>query len=401
MEAGYMVHGRSLPREGIKVLDLTRVRAGPTATRQLVHWGAEVIKIESPASISEGNDMGGPRNGSDFQNLNGGKLSLTLNLKEQAGLDIFLRLARKADVVIENYRPDVKQKLGIDYEALKQDNPGLVYTSISGFGQDGPYCKRPGFDQIVQGMSGLMSVNGLPGTPYVRTGIAVADSVTGQMAAQGVLLALLERHRSGKGQWVQVSLLETLINLLDFQAVRYLNEGEVPVQVGNDHATRMPTGAYKTADGSITICAAADRMWRKLCIEIGREDMLTHPDFSDQAGRSSNRERLNEELESALSTRSTTEWVERLNKVGVACGPIYRIDQMFEDDQVGHLNLVRQVKHKELGSLNVLAQPIRLSESSPTDARPAPILGEHVVQVLAGMGFSEEEISSLRQQKIV
>ncbi len=396
-----MAGKRYLPLDGIKVLDLTRVRAGPTATRQFVHWGAEVIKIESPASLSEGNDMGGPRNGSDFQNLNGGKLSLTLNLKEQAGLDIFLKLVREADVVIENYRPDVKQKLGIDYESLRQINPRLVYASISGFGQDGPYFKRPGFDQIVQGMSGLMSINGLPGTPFVRTGIAVADSVTGQMCAQGVLLALLERHRSGQGQWVQVSLLETLINLLDFQAVRYLNEGEVPVQVGNDHATRMPTGAYKTADGLMTICAAADRMWRKLCIEIDREDLLTHPDFCDQAGRSGNRLRLNEELETALSKRTTAEWVIRLNKIGVACGPVYRIDEMFEDDQVRHLNLVRKIQHSQLGNLNVLAQPIRLSESCPIETQPAPVLGEHVEHVLSGMGLSPEDIASLRHQQIV
>lgn len=396
-----MTERRPLPLEGIKVLDLTRVRAGPTATRQFVHWGAQVIKIEEPAVLSEGNDMGGPRNASDFQNLNGGKLSLTLNLKEDSGRDIFLKLAREADVVIENYRPDVKQKLGIDYESLKDENPRLVYASISGFGQDGPYFKRPGFDQIVQGMSGLMSITGLPNTPYVRTGIAVADSVTGQMAAQGVLLALLERNLSGKGQWVQVSLLETLINLLDFQAARYLNEGEVPAQVGNDHATRMPTGAYQTADGSITICAAADRMWRKLSTEMGREDLLQHPDFVDQAGRSGNRKRLNEELERTLKTCTTAEWVERLNRVGVACGPIYRIDQMFQDPQVRHLDVVREVDHKELGRLNVLAQPIRLSEALPVETRPAPILGEHVDTVLGGMGFSMEEINDLRARHIV
>lgn len=235
----------------------------------------------------------------------------------------------------------------------------------------------------------------------MRTGIAVADSVTGQMAAQGVLLALLERHQSGKGQWVQVSLLETLVNLLDFQAARYLNEGDVPVQVGNDHATRMPTGAYQTADGSITICAAADRMWRKLCTEMGREELLQHHDFAGQAGRSANRERLNQELERTLKTRPTAEWVDRLNRVGVACGPVYRIDQMFNDPQVRHLNMVREVEHSELGRLNVLAQPIRLSASTPIENQPAPLLGEHVDVVLGEMGFAKDEISDLRALHIV
>lgn len=392
---------RVLPLHGIKVLDLTRVRAGPTATRQFVHWGATVIKIETPAALSEGIDMGGPRSGSDFQNLNGGKRSLTLNLKDAQGRAIFMRLAEQADVVIENYRPDVKSKLGIDYDSLKKTNPRLIYASISGFGQDGPYFKRPGFDQIVQGMSGLMSITGLENTPYVRTGIAVADSVTGQMAAQGVLLALLARQQSGHGQWVQVSLLETLINLLDFQAVRYLNDGDIPRQVGNDHATRMPTGVYQTQDGSITICAAADRMWRKLCTEIGREDMLHSPEFSDQAGRCENRTRLNAELEKTLQTRTTAEWVERLNQVGVACGPVYRIDEMFRDPQVRHLDPVRSVQHQELGRLNVLAQPIRLSDSQPLESQPAPMLGEHVQAVLGEIGFSDETIADLRARCIV
>lgn len=396
-----MESGRSLPLKGVKVLDLTRIRAGPTATRQFVHWGAEVVKIETPAHLEEGNDMGGPREGSDFQNLNGGKLSLTLNLKQPAGLDVFIKLVQQADVVIENYRPDVKQKLGIDYASLRKVNPRLIYASISGFGQDGPYFKRPGFDQIVQGMSGLMSINGHPGTPYVRTGIAVADSVTGHMCAQGVLLALLERNNSGLGQWVQVSLLETLVNLLDFQAARYLNEGDIPVQVGNDHATRMPTGAYKTADGMMTICAAADRMWRKLCEEIGRKDLVDHPDFCDQAGRSGNRDRLNAELDAALAARSTAEWVDILNAAGVACGPIYRIDEMFADDQVKHLNLVREVKHSQLGDIAVLGQPIRLSAAVPMDAQAAPMRGEHVEQVLREMGFSVEEISTLRRNDVV
>jgi crotonobetainyl-CoA:carnitine CoA-transferase CaiB-like acyl-CoA transferase len=389
-----------LPLRGIKVLDLTRIRAGPTATRQFVHWGADVIKIEAPEQRVDGVDMGGPRTNSDFQNLNGGKRSLTLDLKHPRGLEIFQQLVKESDVVVENYRPDVKEKLGFGYESLKQLNPRIILASISGFGQDGPYYKRPGFDQIIQGMSGLMSVTGLPGTPFVRTGIAVADSVTGHMCAQGVLLALFERERSGEGQWVQVSLLETLINLMDFQAVRYLNEKELPIQVGNDHATRMPTGVYETADGLVTICAAADAMWKKLCIEIGRDDLIVNPLFADQYGRSKNRVALNQELESALSAQDAAFWVNKLNKAGVACGPVYNVEQMFNDDQVQHLNIIRSVDHATLGKQSVLAQPIRLSGTTPIDNHPAPGRGEHSRHILQEMGLSDEDIDVLERDAI-
>lgn len=394
-------NNQRLPLAGIRVLDLSRVRAGPTAVRQLVDWGADVIKIEAPAELEIGNDMGGPRDGSDFQNLNCGKQSLTLNLKTPEGLEIFYRMARDADVIVENYRPDIKDNLKFDYESVKKINPRIIYASISGFGQDGPYCKRPGFDQIVQGMSGLMSITGHPDTPPVRTGIAIADSVTGQMCAQGILLALLERERSGQGQWVQVSLLETLVNLLDFQAVRYLNEGEVPRQMGNDHATRMPTSAYRTQDGYITICAAADNMWRKLCRTIGREDLIDHPDFHDQKGRSGHRDQLNAQLEQALRQRTSAEWVNVLNAAGVACGPIYRVDEMFEDEQVRHLDLVRHVEHRELGPIKVLAQPIRLSASEPVAKSAAPARGEHSVPILQKFGFSEAQIESMRSKRVI
>lgn len=389
------------PLNGIKVLDLTRVRAGPTAVRQLVDWGAEALKIEAPAEMEVGNDMGGPREGSDFQNLNCGKQSLTLNLKSPEGIAIFYRLAEQADVIVENYRPDIKKSLKFDYETVRRLNPRVVYASISGFGQDGPYSGRPGFDQIVQGMSGLMSITGHPDTPPVRVGIAVADSVTGQMCAQGILLALLERERSGQGQWVQVSLLETLINLMDFQAVRYLNDGELPVQMGNDHATRMPTSAYRTADGHITICAAADNMWRKLCRVLGREDLIAHPDFCDQWGRSGNRQRLNAELEAAFKQDTTDRWVTALNEAGVACGPIYTVDKVFEDEQVRHLDVVREVAHAELGNIKVLAQPIRLSASAPAPKRPAPGRGQDSSAILQGLGFGQDDIARLRAGGVI
>src|SRR5690625_185231 len=391
-----------LPLQGIRVLDLTRVRAGPTATRQFVHWGAEVIKIEAPLSLTDGVDMGGPRYDSDFQNLNGGKLSLSLNLKKEKGRELFYDLVKKSDVVVENFRSDVKDKLKINYEQLKEINPGIIYASISGFGQDGPYSKRPGFDQIIQGMSGLMSVTGHPGTPFVRSGIAVADSVTGQMCAQGIFLALLKRQRTGQGSWVQVSLLETLINLMDFQAVRYLNEKQLPIQVGTDHAQRMPTGIYKTADGVLTICAAADGMWKGLCREIGREDLITNELYVDQKARSKNRESLNKELEEALQKHSTKYWIERLNTAGVACGPVYNVAETFADEQVQHLDLVRTVEHQKLGMQQVLAQPIRLQDLEAQDNYPAPERGEHNQEILTRvLGLMDTDVEQLYIEEIL
>lgn len=236
---------RKGPLARFRVLDLTRLRSGPTAVRQLGDWGAEIIKIETPEALGVSDGWGDSRLGPDFQNLHRNKKSLTLNLKDPEGLAIFKKMADTADVVIENFRPDVKFRLGIDYETLKQSNPRLVYASVSGFGQDGPYAKRPGYDQIVQGMGGLMAVTGLPGQGPVRAGIAVADSATGLYCALGILTALLEREESGLGQWVQTSLLESMIGMLDFQAARWLIGKEIPEQAGNDHPTSIRQGSSK------------------------------------------------------------------------------------------------------------------------------------------------------------
>ncbi|MDP1952098.1 MAG: CoA transferase, partial [Betaproteobacteria bacterium] len=276
-----------------RVLDLSRVRAGPTCVKQLADFGADVIKIESPPGVDANEGMGGPRNGPDFQNLHRNKRSMTLNLKLPEGREIFARLAKKADVVVENYRPDVKYRLGLDYESLKAINPRIILASISGFGQDGPYLDRPGFDQIAQGMSGLMSVTGRPGEGPMRTGAAIADVSAGLYAALGILTALLEREASGQGQWVQSSLLMSGIALLDFQAARYLMEGEVPPQVGNDHPTSMPTSAYTTSDGHINIGASGEGMWKRLCPAVGRPDLLARAEFEGGANRAKNRKALN------------------------------------------------------------------------------------------------------------
>src|SRR5579872_6387847 len=305
---------RQGPLARFKVIDLSRVRAGPTAVRQLADWGAEVVKVESPEGDA---GMGGERHGPDFQNLHRNKRSMTLNLKSPEGVNILKRLVREADVLVENYRPDVKFRLGIDYETLRKVNPRLVYGSISGFGQDGPYRERPGFDQIAQGLGGLMSITGLPGQGPVRVGIPVADLTAGIFCAMGILIALLEREESGEGQWVQSSLLAAQIAMLDFQAVRWLIAKEVPGQAGNNHPTSIPTGVFKTKDGFINIAAAGAEMFRRLCKALGAPNLADDPDYASDKGRLKNRDRLNAAIEEITKTKSSAEWIKLINEAGV------------------------------------------------------------------------------------
>jgi crotonobetainyl-CoA:carnitine CoA-transferase CaiB-like acyl-CoA transferase len=384
-----------------RVLDLSRVRAGPTCVRQLADFGADVIKIESPPGVDPNETMGGPRHGPDFQNLHRNKRSMTLNLKEKEGVAIFMQLAKTADVVVENYRPDVKTRLGIDYETLKKVNPRIILASISGFGQDGPYRDRPGFDQIAQGMGGIMSVTGLPGQGPVRVGTAIADLSAGLFAALGIMTALLEREKSGRGQWVQSSLLMSQIALLDFQAARYLMKGEVPGQAGNDHPTSMPTSAYKTQDGYINIAATGEGMWRRLCPALGREDLLERDEFKGEQNRSKNRVALNAEINKALAARTSAVWLEALTAASVPCGPIYSIDQVFADPQVRHLGAATSVKHPKLGEIRIVNQAVTLSRTPATMASAPPELGEHTAEVLKELGYSTAEIAALREEKVV
>ena len=380
------------------VLDLTRVRAGPTCVRQLADWGANVIKIEPPEHLEPSEPPGGPRNGPDFQNLHRNKRSLTLDLKSSQGVAVLRRLVSRADVVVENFRPDVKTRLGIDYAALSKVNPRLVYASISGFGQDGPYRDRPGVDQIAQGMGGLMSITGEPGRGPMRVGIPVADLTAGLFCALGILVALLEREESGKGQEVQTSLLQAQIFMLDFQGSRWLNAAEVPAQAGNNHPTSIPTGVFKTRDGHINVAAVGGTMWERLCRAIGAEPLLTDPAYATAAARSKNRDALNAVLETHFVQRPSAEWVETLNGAGVPCGPIYRIDQVFADPQVEHLGIVQR---SETGDLRVLGQPLTLGRTPSRLAAPPPGRGEHTGEVLRELGFSDAEIETLRQAKVV
>ncbi|HEY7674124.1 MAG TPA: CoA transferase [Burkholderiales bacterium] len=382
-----------------RVLDLSRVRAGPSCVRQLADFGADVIKIESPPGMEA--PMGGPREGPDFQNLHRNKRSMTLNLKDQAGIGIFMKLVKTADVVVENYRPDVKFRLGVDYESLKKVNPRIVLASISGFGQDGPYRDRPGFDQIAQGMGGFMSITGLPGQGPVRAGAAIADISAGLFAALGILTALLEREQTGEGQWVQSNLLHSQIALLDFQAARYLMKGEVPGQAGNDHPTSMPTSAYKTKDGYVNIAATGEAMWRRVCEGMGREDLLEREEFKGEQNRSKNRVALNAEINKSLAARTTAEWIEILIRGEVPCGPIYSIDQVFADPQVKHIGAAATVKSRKLGEFRIVNQAVRLTRTPATIAAAPPELGEHTDEILGGLGYAAAAIEALRQKKVI
>ncbi len=387
-----------LPLSRFKVIDLTRVRAGPTCVRQLADWGAEVIKVEA---VEGDGGLGGSRHGPDFQNLHRNKRSMTLDLKQPDGLEILKRLVKDADVLVENYRPDVKYRLKVDYESLKPLNPRLVYGSISGFGQDGPYRDRPGFDQIAQGMGGLMSITGLPGQGPVRVGIPVADLTAGIFCAMGILVALLEREVSGEGQWVESSLLSSQIAMLDFQAARWLIGKEVPGQAGNNHPTSIPTGVFKTADGHINIAAAGDDMYRRLCKALGAESLADHPDYVTDKLRSRHRDPLNAALEEITRTRSSADWIALINTAGVPCGPIYKMDEVFADPQVKHLGIAQKVAHPVLGPIDMVGQAVTLSRTPSAMRMPTPERGEHTEAVLRELGYDDETIAGFRARRVI
>ena len=395
-----MTSDAARPLARFTVLDLTRARAGPTCVRQLVDWGARAIKIEMPGGRG-GDGIGGSRHGFDFQNLHRNKRGMTLNLRDPEGVAIFKRLAADADIVVENYRPDVKTRLGIDYETLGPLNPRLIYASISGFGQSGPYRDRPGVDQIAQGLGGLMSITGIPGQGPVRVGIPIADLCAGIFLAQGILVALLEREVTGEGKWVHTSLLEAMLSMLDFQAARWLMSGEVAPQAGNNHPTGIPTGVFETADGHINIAAAGDDLYARLCRAIERPDLLTDPRFATAKARSANRDALMDTLMPVTRAKPSAEWIKVLNDAGVPCGPIYRIDQSFADPQVRHLGMAARVHSPALGDLTILAHPVSAAGQRPPLRTAAPELGQDNEEILTGLGYTKEQIAGLAQRGII
>jgi crotonobetainyl-CoA:carnitine CoA-transferase CaiB-like acyl-CoA transferase len=385
----------------LRLLDLTRVRAGPTCVKQFSDFGADVIKIETPPELERNAGMTGERYDFDMQNLHRNKRSMTLNLKDPRGVEIFMKLVQTADAVVENFRPDVKFRLGVDYESLRKVNKRVILASISGFGQDGPYASRPGFDQLAQGMGGLMMVTGRPGEGPMRAGAAVADMTSGYLATIGIMTALLERAVSGEGQWVQSNLLQAQIALLDFQAARYLMKGEIPAQVGNDHPVGMPTSAYSTRDGYLNINAVGQQMWVRLCKVLEREDLIARPEYKTDRDRAKNRKQLNEDLNAIFCARTTGEWTEILLEADVPSGPIYTMDQVFADPQVKHLEAAASVKHPKLGEIRIVNQAVKLSRTPAKIASATPELGEHTAEILTGLGYRADEIEALRSNKVI
>ncbi len=392
---------QALPLAGLRVLDLSRVRAGPVAVRQLADWGADVIKIELPADMLEDDGFTGKRTSPDFQNLHRNKRALTLNMKAPEGKEILYKLVREADVVVENFRPDVKNRLGIGYDQLAAVNPRIILGSISGFGQDGPYADRPGVDQIAQGMSGFMSVTGLPGQGPVRAGTAISDVSSGLYLANGILMALLQREKSGQGQWVHTSLLEATIALLDFQAATWLFDREVPGQAGNNHPKTIPTGLFPTRDGHINIGAGNQRRWQRLIKAIEREDLGERPGFVNPIDRVENKEEVNAALSDVFRTRTSAEWVEILNEAGIPCGPVLKLDQTFADPQVRHLGIAAQIEHPELGQREIVGQPLHMSRAAWSIRSVTPEVGEHTAVILTELGYSDGQIASLSEKKVI
>ncbi len=388
-----------LPLAPYTVLDLTIARAGPTAVRLLADWGANVIKIEAPVTSENAkNSVTGARHGPDEQNLHRNKRGMALDLKHPEGHALFLELVKRADVVVENFRADVKHRLAVDYESLKVVNPRIILGSISGFGQDGPYRDRPGVDQIIQGMSGLMSITGEPGRGPMRAGVAISDTAAGMFLGQGLLLALLHRERTGEGQWVHTSLLEAMLNKLDFQGARYTMRGDVPGQEGNHHPTQVPMGMFESADGLVNIAASNAKMWTAFCTALGADEMLDRPEYQHARDRVAHREQIRADVNEVTRRFTTAELVDRLNPVGVPCGPINTIGDAFEDEQVRHLRMTRPAPHPEMGDVSLIRSPIHLTafDTPASFARAAPDNGEHTDEVLREFGYDDATIDRLR-----
>jgi crotonobetainyl-CoA:carnitine CoA-transferase CaiB-like acyl-CoA transferase len=390
-----------LPLSRFKVIDLTLARAGPSCVRTLADWGADVIRVEPPPSDAEAGELVGRRDGSDFQNLHRNKRAVTLNLKTDAGREVLMKLAEKADVVVENMRPGVTKRLGVDFESVRKRNPRIVYGSISGFGQYGPYTSRPSIDQIAQGMTGIMSVTGIPGQGPVRVGVAVTDIMAGAFLAQGILIALLDRERSGEGRWVQTSLLEAGITLMDFQATRWTMDKKVPPQEGNNHPTNTPMGLFPTADGFINLAATSNKNFQKLCRLIDRDKMANDPRFASPTLRNRNKEALNELITTALRAKTSQHWSDIMVAEGMTCGPVYNVREVFADPQVEQLRIKRGVTHPRLGDIDLIAQPCEITGFDREIRKATPDLGEHNDEILASLGYDEEAIAKLKAERVI
>jgi crotonobetainyl-CoA:carnitine CoA-transferase CaiB-like acyl-CoA transferase len=391
-----------LPLDHLLVLDVTAFRAGPTAVRQLADWGARVITIERPADDG-GEGALGARLGSDFQNLRRNNESLTLDLKHPDGKALFLELVERADVVIENFAPGVTERLGLDWESLRQVNPRLVYGSISGFGQVGPWSRRPGYDQVAQGMAGLMSVTGLPGQGPVRAGHAVADSSSGIYLAFAILTAIIRRDRTGEGSWVRTSLLEALIAMMDFQAARVLMEGDVPGQQGNHHPTGVPMGTFPASDGVFNLAPGTNAHWQALCKVLGRPEWADDERYARPGSRRKRRDEVNTMIAEVTATRPADHWIDALLAVGVPAGPVLDLGQVFAHPQVQALGMAQPVPHPQHPEAAVVGQPITFGDGLGERGvrRAAPALGEHTEAILAELGRNLDQVEALRAAGVV
>ncbi len=388
-----------LPLSGITVLDLTLARAGPTCVRHLADWGANIIRIEPPEAGSE--DLTGRREGFDFQNLHRNKRMIRLNLKAPEGHAAFMRLVEKADVIIENMRAAVKHRLNVAYDDVRKVNPRIVYGSISGFGQTGPYGKRAGVDQIVQGMGGLMSVTGLPCQGPVRVGLPIADLTAGNLLALAVTMALFDRTRTGVGKWVHTSLLEAQIFMMDFQAARWLMSKEVAKQAGNDHPTGIPTGVFPSSDGHFNIAASSSRVFARFCEAIGKPEWKDKEEWNTVAKRSAERKAINAAIGEITRTKPAAHWVELFEEAGVPCGPIYTMDQVFADPQVKHLGMAAPVKSEKRGELSLVASPINMEGLPRKIYNATAEAGQHTNEILGSVGYTSAEIEKMRANGVI
>jgi crotonobetainyl-CoA:carnitine CoA-transferase CaiB-like acyl-CoA transferase len=382
----------------VRVLELTQVMAGPFCGQVLADMGADVIKVEPPGGDSTRRSLGFRMGGDDtaaFLAVNRNKRSLMLDLKQPEHVEAFHRLARDADVVLENNRPGVAARLGVDYETLREVNPRLVYASISGFGQTGPYALRPGYDLIAQGLSGVMSVTGEPGGDPVKCGVPIGDLAAGLFCAVGILSAVAARERTGRGQQVETSLFEGALALSIWETAELWATGRVPAPLGSAHRLTAPYQALRTRDGHITVGGNNERLWATLCAAIGRPELVDDPRFADNEARMAHREDLVAELESALAARGTDEWVEALIEAGVPCGPIHDYRQVFDDPHTQARQMEVELEHPVEGTIRALGIPVKLSGTPGSIRRPAPLLGEHTAEVLGEAGFSAEEIAAL------
>ena len=384
----------------IRVADFTHARAGPTCTMLLADMGANVIKVEAPpagdAMRQFGARVGGE--GMDFLTANRNKRSLALNLRSDIGCGVARRLVAGADVLVENFRPGVMKKLDLDYEAVRAINPRIVYCSISGAGQTGPYASRPGYDQVAQGLSGLMSITGTEQTGPLRVGIPIGDLVAGIYAAFGIAVALHERGLSGQGQYVQTSLLESLVSLLSVQAARYLLLGEIPGPVGNHHPIVVPFGAFQAKDGLLNIAVGTEPQWRRLCEAMDLSELADDPRFSNFRERDVHRRELLEILNARFREKPRDEWLQRLIEADIVAGPVYRIDEVFRDPQVLHTEMLQEISHPTIGALKLVGFPVKLSRTPPRIERYPPRFGEHTEAILRELGCSREEIVTVLRE---